>query len=284
MQIRKFKIPTVAKHHYAYAYTNYYWSLASASDENNNIKMLTYPDACRDEILNTIKLVFNGCDAYLDLEKNLKIDFDKTRLLVTKKPFIRYVANTIKKARQTMLKDLRYGLSFVHLYERDKGWPLTEIHSVVCTNDKCTLSYNIVGPPQWIASPFSMSLYILLLRIGKVKFLHKKISNKKDFYTLLKKFIQETNGGIERKRIKESFRYWEVFMTNYEKIFKGRTPEINYSAEIIEYSDEFDEEHYDNKVDRLEDMVEHAYGDGISKLVKDESADIEISRRFNLYK
>lgn len=270
----------------SYSYENIRWSLATPADKEGCINSVFTPEQCREEVVHNIRTIINDCpDKHYTADED-NILFDKTRLLAFKKPYIRYVNKSIKTASKIMLKELKFGISFVHLFETMKEWDKTIIYPVNCTNDKCSIIYNIVGPPQWVSSPHTLSLFILLLRLGSQKLLQKTVRSRKAFFRLIENFVDPKNRryifGKEWTHVESIYKHWFDFINNFEVIFDGRRPEYNYGIEWVPL-DEAEGEEFSTESRLREFLVGNTYGEGITTLIKGKSKDKELAARIKKY-
>lgn len=287
MKLKEITLSSTLQENSAYSYKNLQWSIATPADEDGQIKTTVITDPCREELICNMRYVINNCLDKTFIADEYPILFDKTRLLAFRKPYSRYVAKSIQTESKKMLKELKYGINFVHLFENMKGWNKTDICPVKCLNDKCTIIYNIIGPPQWIFSPFSFSLYILLLRLGTQPLLQKKVRSRKAFFRLIKNFLDPKNKeyikGSERANVLDTYEHWFDFIANFEHIFEGRTPEYNYGIDWAP-KNTIDKEDYEDDDEYKSILLDLTYGEGITAFVKGKTHDKELVKRYQKYR
>lgn len=125
------------------------------------------PDAVRATIINE---KFSIYGFIFDPSTNPKIDLHTMRMLVYK-PDMHYDKEVVlEQFEDKMLA----GLILLNYYEKMMGIEL----STLCrtkTDYKKTPVYLFIGAPEWMESPFLVSLYTFLIRLGdkQIKFKHK---------------------------------------------------------------------------------------------------------------
>lgn len=259
---------------------NYYkhlvckWIIATTVFDKDTIGLITDSFTCRDELLEHSREI-----AQFPEEAYGKhgMQFDEASLLYYCRPTTSYSSTVINNARKRMLKGLNAGIAIAGLFEDRAGWDNTEIYIAKSKKDPCAAAYNIVGPPQWIASSFSLSLYILLLRIGNIKELQQEFESIEELQKVLKK-VATANKTTDAGHIQASYKHWLTFIDNYKFIFKGRTAKTNHGIKVIKRDRRLKLDL--TKKSDIYEVLDNAYGDGITTLVSGRCSDTIIKNRF----
>jgi hypothetical protein len=123
------------------------------------------PDAVRTQITGKPSSIFGFT---FNKGKNPPIDIAKTRVLVSKEQL------TDDAKRLEFTEMMKAGLKLVNYYEAVAGVSKSKMYEVDIEGQKrYTKIFMFVGPKMWMLSPFLVSMYTFLIRLG-----HKKLKFK----------------------------------------------------------------------------------------------------------
>lgn len=120
--------------------------------------------------------------------KNPPIDLHKMRMLVTKK--------AMKGAEtETFERRMKHGLKLLNHYEKLAKWPRSTLEKV--KDEKRPNIWLFIGPKQWMRSPYLVSMYTFLIRLGDKYETIANFKTTKELVTSLKKVgeLQNTSGS-----------------------------------------------------------------------------------------
>lgn len=131
-------------------------------------------------------------------------------------------------------KWIETSLRLLHLYEKMAGWPLTKMYRVKTDNGDNTKLYYCISSRRWIKAPYLISLYILLVRIGRFKYLHgfKTEENLADIIGKLNNGKLGSNSSDEIY-MRDTFQYWRTIVTKYADLFRKKKIEYYWSKERL---------------------------------------------------
>jgi hypothetical protein len=147
-----------------------------------------------------------------DAKKNPTIDMARTRMLVTFKG----VDLDVKAFEKKLLN----GLAIAHHYEKMAGATLSRLYAV--TGHKDENVYMFFGPGLWMSSPFFISMYTFLIRLGDKELQFK---NNEELRAALKKLYEEKKAGKaygndnDANYIQYSWDKLDVIIKNRKKLF-----------------------------------------------------------------
>lgn len=131
---------------------------------NSNQQQMTIFSSCREVLIAELSCLFRH--SIYSPEGITKKDLMKTRLLVGIKLTwpVKYIVR--KEHHRAMLRALR----LVNHFEKIAKWPLTKLFKV-CENDieNDEILYLFVADKRWLRAPYIMSMYMLLIRLGRWK-------------------------------------------------------------------------------------------------------------------
>lgn len=190
------------------------------------------------------------------------------------------------------LDSMMSALDVINVLEKRYGWPLTVMYRI--TNQNSVL---FCGSNKWIKTPFALSLYTLLMRIGETSLMrnmYAEISNKYERYDSFVNTMKQVDGNTLRHtgkcnpmiplvsyndnrtlcRVVETISFWDLFMEKYDTIFKGRSFLSNYGYRAVT------EWCRKNPNDYSYPSIYVSEADGLYTLVTSTAVDLEICRRF----
>ena len=187
------------------------------------------------------------------------------------------------------IKIMKDSLAIINVFEHKNAWPLSKMYE---TDRDDSVIFK--GSVKWIKSPFALSLYTLLMRTGEFEELTNAIipekyksnnAKHKALMMALNKFkteLEQTLPNVPWKnksvksrsilRFVETFHIWDLFMSNYDELFRKRTFKSNYGYISVK---KYCKVHDDGKPN-----LGAAFSDGITKLAEYCSSDITIQERF----
>lgn len=182
---------------------------------------------CREELIGEL----SECWIY----KGSSIDFKKTRLMVVRAPSRFY-------SKRRIAGDVRTGLLLVRSLERAAGWKRSVLYKAELEGyDMSGLeAYVFVGDQRWQRSPSALSLYTLLIRLGRsLEF--RKVRGEASFQRVCKSLINkhnvDSNTGFslddpreDIRQIEDKFEYFFPYVKNFKEIYRGLGPASVYSA------------------------------------------------------
>lgn len=163
---------------------------------------------------------------------------DKARILFVQKGYHSFVLDTmtekeaekcIRESTEKHKKVIENGRNILHIMEDAAGWPRTTFYEMIPVAKRkypSTTAIMAVGSKRWIKTPYSLSLFILLIRSGRMEEL-QDVENYEDLVSRcirIKKKHEDVNRrefSSDRARIAESCLHWLFFMKNQARIFKG---------------------------------------------------------------
>jgi hypothetical protein len=154
---------------------------------------------CRDFLHDAVRCMIqkNKCQIYgfcYEYGKNPPIDTKYMRMLVTR-----------QELEETFSEKMKQSLKIINHYESIAGWKKSKLIRV---DDKTKPNtWLFLGPKEWLKSPFLVSMYTFLIRLGDK---HGAISNFKTTEELIKCFStigksQEAYGDNDVVYIRECF-------------------------------------------------------------------------------
>lgn len=190
------------------------------------------------------------------------------------------------------IDSMMIGLDAINVLEERNGWPLTVMYRV--TNRNAVL---FCGTNKWIKSPFALSLYTLLMRIGETRIMKDMYDDIPDKYERYDRFVSSMkkvnkpifnstgrfapiiktvnyNDNRTLYRVVETIHFWDLFMENYDTLFKGRSFLSNYGYKSV------NEFYNNNKKAYSYSSIHMSEANGLFSLVNNETVDLEMRRRF----
>ena len=167
-------------------------------------------DAVRSQITNTRCSIYNFT---FDPGKNPNLDMKKMRMLVSK-------LGLVDKDVESFKNKMKAALVLVNHYEKHANITLTKMEEVNTSGSDKKAVYLFTGSGIWMTSPFLVSMYTFLIRLGdkEIKFKNKNdlISSLKDLgekYALGK--ICDNDAGY----IRSSGNKMHIFLKNRSSLF-----------------------------------------------------------------
>ncbi|TET59663.1 MAG: hypothetical protein E3J47_08245 [Candidatus Stahlbacteria bacterium] len=134
-----------------------------------------------------------------------------------------------------LLDKMTRSLKLVNSFERYHKWPLSKIKPA---NDKRKSvdipSVLFIANRKWGVSPYLVSLYTLLIRLGKYPWLTDTIVNEADHKTIVAKLKKvcsaKRNTFNDAMHIHKSINMANILISNYDELFKGKSKRYHWST------------------------------------------------------
>jgi hypothetical protein len=189
----------------AYQQTEFRFSFAGPPDKNGIFKQCHVWTKCRDFLPDAVRATiinktFSIYGFNFNPNNNPVLDLDTMRMLVYK--------SDLKSANETEFEDkMFFGINLLNHYER-----IMKINPSVLYRTKENYNnkpvYLFVGNGEWMRSPFLISLYTLLIRLGDKKIVFKDNQELMDRYKVL--IAKHTSGKIYDNDIGYLNSMWDV--------------------------------------------------------------------------
>lgn len=178
---------------------------------------------------------------FLKVEPNNRLLTDKASLIITTGTV---PSSTKIETLEAWEQKVRNGVAIVNAYEKMIGWRKTNIfpvdnsRTIYPSGDgngrklKGRAMY-IVGNRRWLHSPYLLSLFLLLLRLGRNRLCVKKnLSSYEGVIKTLKQIGEST--GTEAEIVSNHWKYWGGILRNSRKIFLDSPMRDNYAFSRID--------------------------------------------------
>ena len=220
--------------------------------------------------------------------------FEKRKHLrmCTKKTYIGIEMSSMTSNKSTFIEEMSCSLNIINVLEERHGWPLSTIYHI---KDRNMVVFS--GTNKWIKTPFALSLYTILIRLGETNLvtdIRNKYANKYEMYDNVVKTLKEIDAKYylkygcfkpiimkpiitenrTLKRAVETVRAWDLLIKEYDTIFKGRSFLSNYGYRAVTEYCRREKLLYSNPT------IHARSCDGLTRLVKREVTDLEIDKRF----
>lgn len=196
-----------------YQQTGIHFAFVSAPKDGNMmchpwIKCRDFmPDAARTELTGKSTSIYSFNYAK---GTNPPVDLKKMRVLVGREQ-----SNTKAKEKE-FTEMMRYALKLLNYYEAFAGVPLSRIYEVNPEGQKrYTKVFMFVGPKMWMLSPFLISMYTFLIRLGAKKL---EFKDKGELHKKLEK-LQASSTDKDAQYLRSSWDKMEIVLENRAKLF-----------------------------------------------------------------
>jgi hypothetical protein len=147
---------------------------------------------CRDFLHDAVRSQITGkpCAIYgfnFKPASNPPIDLKRMRMLVTKGSFRSEDEMTIFKAK------IAAALVLINHFERQAKSSLSMVQEVDATGSGKRLVFMFTGPGMWVKSPFLISMYTFLIRLGDKELKFKNAKDLKSQFKGLHKVVERDN-------------------------------------------------------------------------------------------
>jgi len=136
-----------------------------------------------------------------------------------------------------ILRKMTKSLKIVNSFERHYKWPLSKIRRVDDKRKSITPSILFIGNRKWGISPYLVSFYILLLRLGKYQWVTDNIVNETDHKKLIVKLKKicsvNKHDSRDAMHIHTSISMANILMHNYDELFKGKPKKYHWNTDKL---------------------------------------------------
>ncbi len=245
-----------------YGHSGAKFAFCTKPDKNRKVAQIASLLGCREDLVDILRKRNNG-KGYKDL------DLRRTRLLIILRVPFNTSASKLGQRRSVANTQMQASLKLVNHYERKYGWALTRLyHADMGTlepNAKTTtprdvspyiFGYVVVGSNKWMKSPHYMSLYALLLRLGRGGFA-AKFRSQKSLDVELGNYANRQIG--DGGHLRSVYKYIDIVMANQEELLEGRKDLYKKSALS---------------------NADNGYHEGIRRLCRNETKDRRLGYKF----
>jgi hypothetical protein len=121
----------------------------------------------------------------------------------------------------------------LNIFEKNQGWSLTRVS--ICDDPNLYKdsinAFAFYSSAKWMQAPQLLSLYLLIIRLGKYwkEFsIFKKVGDLEDMYKIFSKsrvFREQTDSAW----FIDTWKYWLPLLNNHKDLFFGKSIEENYT-------------------------------------------------------
>ena len=197
----------------------YFISTHPKKNSKNELCATSTVNTCREFFIRSLRAKINNGDGFVKEAR-------KAYGLITSG---RYNSEMrVKTAQKALMTASEKGLYIINSFEKYHKWPLTKIYPVKCTNYYLPLVF-FAGPRKWTTSPYLMSIWALLLRVGKGNYLPEKLLtlNHEDLVRQLA-ISCKTSKCNDANQISATLREWDPFLSLYKDLFGGNTRKYHW--------------------------------------------------------
>ena len=150
--------------------------------------------------------------------KNPSIDMEEMKMLVTKK------AATGKEIAK-LEDNMKMAKKLLNFYERMAGWKLSRLVKIE-DKDKKRSIWLFRGSKKWLASPFLISMYTFIIRLGNksddIKFKNEKelMQSYKYIMEHRDKYKDERGNDNDASYLQDCYNKLGIILCNYKTLFK----------------------------------------------------------------
>jgi hypothetical protein len=186
---------------------------------------------CRELVANEIRRAFLS----FGIDKS-NIDCKKACLLSTHYEGASYKTKAKhKQHKEYILKCLR----FLNIFEKNSKWPLTQMYEIDYRPKEHYSIYLIIGDKRWLRSPHILSLWLLLMRVGRnindenFELVETSKGSTSTVLKALKQSSEQDNSisSTEMGFIKQALPYTYLILQHHTELFKGLTTRRNFCIE-----------------------------------------------------
>ena len=159
-------------------------------------------------------------------ELNPPIDIEHMRMLVSKQ--------VLSKEGLPDFKDTIVSATMLlNHFEKENGIALTKVQEISTNGSKQKAIYMFTGSPVWVQSPFMVSLYTFLIRLGEKKI---KFKDKKELLAVFKKIVNnKTDNDNDSMYLRKMWDKLHTVVANRNILFpkKNKLHDINFKDYTI---------------------------------------------------
>lgn len=205
------------------------------SSPQNNLAQCHEWVKCRDFLADAVRtqITTKPCSIYgfrFSVDKNPPIDLNKMRMMVTKSPLAK---NNISEFKQK----IRSGLKLIHHYENMMGISKTKLNEVsIAKQTKYKSIFLFTGSVVWLKSPFLVSMYSFLIRLGdkEISFTNN-LELKVAFKSLADQFKSGKISDNDASYLVNSWNKLDLIIKNRSKLFltKNKVHDVYWNPNTI---------------------------------------------------
>jgi len=180
---------------------------------------------------------------------------------------ISYDCTKITKERfqKRFYEDMRRAVRIANILEAHVGWTRTRMFATNGTpTRRNAAAYLITGSAKWMRSPHLLSLYALIMRMGRFE-AYDNANTIEGFMEITKKICNKQLGGQglngDRNWMRQTQYCWLPLLENVNTVYKGFTLKRSYSHKYLKQDSGFSE--------------------GIWRLAKGRTTDLEVKNRWS---
>jgi hypothetical protein len=218
-----------------YANDSVKFAWLSKPTEDGKYKIATNWHSCRETFIYELYRISKN-----DKDASKLIDLRRTRVAVVRKHGILKIdgkvalpkndgtddGKTIDEYYDGDIKWMKASLRILNIIEKTQGWGLSQL-KLATDIDYCRATgaalFVFNSSVKWMRSPQLLSLYLLIIRLGRF---HGEFSNFEGFNDLKKIYkkistikITEHSGNVDRQFFMRSFKMWELMLDNHRNLF-----------------------------------------------------------------
>ena len=187
----------------------YYLATHPSSTESNRLVGCQGMNSCREYFVKNLRRTITSNDSFVRSAR-------KAYVLVT---FGRcYRTNFVdEKANLDLMAEK--SLYIINSFEKEHKWQRTKAHAVECENMALPLVF-FNGPRRWTMSPYLMSIWAQMIRLGTNSWLPKKLM-KLSHEDLVRQLAiaAKSSVGTDAAQLSDTIREWDNFMFLYKEMF-----------------------------------------------------------------
>ena len=207
--------PGYQAHYYIHTYPN--------SKRPNELVSKPTANSCREYYIKNIRGVINRNDA-------LTVSMRRAYALVT---YGRCASSDLKSWQNNMNTHSEKSLYIINSFEKHHGWQRTKIYPAKCTNIPMPLVF-FSGPKRWTMSPYLMSVWALMVRLGRNDWLPKKLL-KLNHENLVRQLMIAAKIAVtgDANQLRQTLPEWNNFMFLYKDMFGDNTRKYHWSLKHL---------------------------------------------------
>jgi hypothetical protein len=224
--------------------------------ENGMRKQVTGFMTCRESFIDCLrKQIESG-----------KVTVPKNRVTFLVARAVSFSCTKLTKERfqKRFFEDMKRAVKIANVLEAHVGWTRTRMFATNGTPARRNAAaYLITGPAKWMRSPHLLSLYALIMRMGRFE-AYDNVNTLEGFIQITEKIIDKKLGGQtlsgDRSWMAQTKTAWLPLMENINVVYKGFTLQRSYSRKYLKGDSGFSE--------------------GIWRLAKNRTCDLEVRKRW----
>jgi len=133
-------------------------------------------------------------------------------------------SDNFKNWQEKLWRNSLKGLYIVNSFEKEHKWPLTRLFEAQCTNINDVSAVFFTGSRKWTMSPYLMSIWSLIIRLGRNTWLPnglEKLNHEDLVEKIVKASYVHLGSNDDAAQIYATIKHWDSFMTLYKDLFGG---------------------------------------------------------------